>query len=42
MPEMKRAAHLIDYSKGYHPHAAFQEWLYWIVAMAPLDVGIYD
>lgn len=34
--------HPINYSKGFTSAAAFQEWLLWIVYMAPYDVGIHD
>lgn len=36
------ATHPIDYSKGYNSNTAFKEWLLWITAMAPFDVGTYD
>lgn len=38
---MTRAFHAIDYARFDDPHQAFSEWLAWVTAVAPLDVGLY-
>lgn len=39
---MTKSTHLIDYRRHSSAKNAFSEWLYWIEAMAFIDVGIYD